>query len=371
MKATDVADWSLGVGGAAWARGGCVDAGCGRRVAAGGLLGLVVVFGLSGCRSEDAGGSAVVPEPLVAAVIGVAEEKLAVHEQVVGTVAPQLQAVVSAKVTGRITEMLAVPGMSVAAGEVLARIEAPQLEAGLARAEAALANAVAEAERFRALRDTGSVSQRDIDRVETALRMAQAERDQIRSQLDESMVVAPFAGRITRKHHDTGDLVLPGTPVCRIEDPSRLRFEMHVAESLAGGIVPGAVYAVEIEAAGCAGPGTVAEISPAADAGSRTFLVKLDLPTNDRLLAGQFGRALLPRGDKRAVLVPRAALLERGQLVFVAVVGEDQVARLRIVRTGAATGERVEILAGLDDGERILAEVPGGFVSGTPVRPPA
>lgn len=315
------------------------------------------------------GRTAAPPEPVAARVLTVSAAELAVHEQVAGTVQPELQATVSAKVTGRIIEMLAVPGKTVQAGELLAKVETPQLEAALARAEAALANAASEAERYRSLRSSGSVSERDIDRVETALRVATAERDQIRSQLAEAAVTAPFAGRITRKQLDTGDLVLPGTPICRIEDPTRLRFEMHVAESLASGLSIGDRHQVRIEAAGLDLTGTVAEISPAADAGSRTFLVKLDLPQGERLRAGQFGRAFIPRGSKRGLMVPAAALLERGQLTFAAVVGADDVAGLRIVRTGATLPEGVEVLAGLEPGERIMAEVPPGFAGGTTVKP--
>jgi len=309
------------------------------------------------------------PKPIAASVVKAAARQLPVYEKVMGTVQPELQATVSAKVLGRLVEMRAVPGMTVKQNERLAKIETPQLEAALKRAEAELANAASEAKRFRALRDSASVSKREIDRVEADLDIAAAERDRIRAQLDDAVIEAPFTGRITHKFKDTGDLVQPGTPICRIEQPDRLRFEMRVAESLAGRFSLGDEFKVRIEAAGAELTGTVAEISPAANPGSRTFLVKLDLPTARGLLAGQFGRALVPRDTKTAVVVPPEALLDRGQLTFVAVVDSENIARLRIVRTGAERPEGVEILAGLQAGERIVSPLPSGFLNGAPVRP--
>lgn len=320
-------------------------------------------------KNEPADRTAETLPAIDARVIETTTIDLPVHEEVVGTVQPALQATVSSKTTGRIIEMKAIPGVEVKQGELLAKVETPQLEAALARAEAGLENARGEAERYRSLRDKGSVSQRDIDRVETQLRVAVAERDQIRSQLDEAEIVAPFTGRITRRHLDTGDLVQPGTPVCRIEDPSRLRFEMHVAETLANRIELGRRFKVAVGPDGVETEGTVAEVSPAADTGSRTFLVKLDLPAGKKLPAGQFGRAFLPRGSRPAIVVPALALLQRGQLSYVAVVDAGNIAHLRIVRTGHEGPEGVEILSGIKEGERILAELPTDFAGGTPVEP--
>lgn len=318
-------------------------------------------------RSDDPGQASVPPPPIEARVIAVEAIDRIVHEQVVGTVQPELQATISSKNTGHIIEMNAVPGQTVEQGQTLARIETPQLVAAMARVEAALANARSEAERYRSLRDSGSVSQREIDRVETAVELATAERDQIKSQLDDADVKAPFTGRITHKHLDVGDLVQPGTPICRIEDPTKLRFEMHVAETLANKLTLGQRFRVLIQSGDLDIEGSVAEISPAADTGSRTFLIKLDLPAESALPAGQFGRAFLPRASRNAIVVPQGAVLQRGQLHYAAVVDAGGIASLRIVRTGDRQPDGIEILAGLSAGERILAEIPADFAGGTPV----
>ena len=318
-------------------------------------------------RSETQADSKETPAAIPGQLLKVEAQDLSIDEQLVGTVQPELQATVSSKVIGRIIEMHAVPGQTVKQGELLARIETPQLKTALTRAEAALANATSEAARFEKLKDSGSVSQREIDRVQTTLKVATAERDQVRSQLDEANITAPFSGRITRKELNTGDLVQPGTPVCQIEDPSRLRFEMHAAENLASQLDIGETFHVKVDASSLDLVGTVAEISPSADPGSRTFLVKLDLPDKGDLFAGQFGRAFVPRGTRSALVIPESAVLTRGQLHFAVVVDSEGIGHLRIIRTGAQRTEGLEILSGLAAGESILAEVPADFAGGTPI----
>jgi len=336
---------------------------------AGTFILISVLLALTACHRPTKSDHAASPAPIHAALLTVATREVPVTEQVVGTIQPKLQATVSAKVTGRVMQMLAVPGQTVAKDDLLAEIEAPQLRAALDQATAALTNARAEADRFRGLGSSGAVAKRDIDRAETTLRIAEAEHERLASALADATVKAPFAGRVTRKLADTGDLVPPGTPLCRIEDPTALRIEIDVAESLAQGLTIGQKFPLHFDSAKLDLTGTAAEISPAADPASRTFLVKLDLPAAKGLQAGQFGRAMLPRGTKTAILVPAAALLSRGQLVYVAVVGPDHLARLRIVRTGAATPDGVEILAGLEAGETITSPLPAGFTDGSPVTP--
>jgi RND family efflux transporter MFP subunit len=329
----------------------------------------IAAIAVSGCHrsSEKTGVEGPKPEPIRAKVVELKMSQIEVQDQVVGTVEPELKATVSSKVIGRVLERRAEPGMLVKKGEVLVRIAAPELKAALERAEAALENSKREAKRYQSLKNSGSVSQREIDRVETEMRMNQAERDRISSLLDDTTVLAPFTGRITRKHVYPGDLVQPGTPLCDIEDPARLQLAIHVGESLAHKLKLGDKFRLRIGSADLDLTGTVAELSPAADVGSRTFLVKLDLPKAGALMAGQFGRAFLPLGKKAAILVPEDSLLTRGQLTFVAVVDDSGVARLRIVRTGETTPDGVEILAGLSAGERILAAIPHDFHGGTPV----
>jgi RND family efflux transporter MFP subunit len=110
----------------------------------------------------------------------------------------------------------------------------------------------------------------------------------------------------------------------------------------------------------------VGEIAPAADPGSRTFLVKLDLPSQPGLRAGQFGRVAMPVGETSALRVPASAVVQRGQMELIFVVNDNQ-ARLRLVKTGKRLGDEVELVSGVEAGEKIVAEGAVGLMDGQPV----
>ena len=128
----------------------------------------------------------------------------------------------------------------------------------------------------------------------------------------------------------------------------------------------GAKLAVRIGATSPAIEGTVVELAPVADAASRTFLAKLDLPPVEGARSGQFGRVLVPVGEVRAIHVPLSALVVRGQMETVFVV-EKENARLRIVRTGKRIGGEVELISGINEGDRVVVEGAGTLRDGQPV----
>ncbi|MBI3990393.1 MAG: hypothetical protein HY347_12360 [candidate division NC10 bacterium] len=114
-------------------------------------------------------------------------------------------------------------------------------------------------------------------------------------------------------------------------------------------------------------PGPLVEIVPAADPVSRTFTAKIALPALPGLRSGLFGKALFVAGQRQGMVVPRQAVVERGQLVGVFVLEEGKIARLRLVKMGKTFGDRVEILSGLAAGERIVVEGAQGLSDGSPV----
>jgi RND family efflux transporter MFP subunit len=110
---------------------------------------------------------------------------------------------------------------------------------------------------------------------------------------------------------------------------------------------------VAVDGAGIAATGTVAEVVPAADPASRTFTAKVDL-SGKGLKSGMFGRVTLPGGERKGILVPRGAIVERGALTSVWVVDPQNTVRMRLVKAGAPLGDRIEVMAGLAGGERIV-----------------
>lgn len=303
-------------------------------------------------------------KPLTLATQAIEAAEIPVFEEVVGTVRPRHEAQVSAKVTGRVMEMKAVPGMKVKTGDELAKIEVKELEAALDRARAALVQADRDLVRYRTLRESGAATEAEFEQAESRQRIAAATVQEMQTMVANATVAAPFDGTVTRKMVEPGDLASPGRALFAMEDSTLLRLEIAVAESLAGGLKIGDAFGVEV--AGADQPrldAKISEIAPSADVGSRTFSIKLDLPAIESLRAGQFGRAFLPRGERRAILVPDSAVTSRGQMDYVFVAAKN-TARLRIVRTGESAEGKTEILAGLDDGEVILTEPPGELRDG-------
>ena len=179
-------------------------------------------------------------------------------------------------------------------------------------------------------------------------------------------LIAPFDGIVTRKLADVGDLAAPGKPILEMEDPRALRFEADVPEALIGSVKLGAKLPVRVSAVAAPIESTVVEIAPVADAASRTFLVKLDLPPAEGTRSGQFGRVWVTTGESQTIGVPAAALIVRGQVetVFVA---EKGYAQLRIVRTGKCTDGEVELLSGIAPGESVIIEGAEQLRDGQPI----
>lgn len=332
----------------------------------GDLLPAAAFLALASCGGDHATAPVAALDPVSVETVLVEALEVPVFEEVVGTVRPRKEAQVSAKVTGRLLEMHAVPGMRVKAGEVLAKLEVGELEAALARAEAALVQADRDLARLRSLRDSGAIAVADYEQAESRQGMAAATVAETRTMVENATVTAPFDGTVTRKYLEPGDLGVPGRPIFAMEDPSLLRLEIHVGESLAGGLSLGAKFRVEVSGAGAELEGVVGELSPSADVGSRTFLAKLDLPPHEALRAGQFGRAFLPRGSRAGLLVPESAVTSRGQMDY-AFVADGGAARLRIVSIGRTRDGKTEILAGLDGGERVVVSPPPALRDGQPI----
>ena len=114
---------------------------------------------------------------------------------------------------------------------------------------------------------------------------------------------------------------------------------------------------------------TVSEIVPAADPTTRTTLVRLDLPASSRLRSGLFGRASVSVGRRQAIRLAREAIIERGQLQGVYVVGQDNIARFRLIRTGESRLGAVEVLSGLTGGEQVVLRGTERVTDGARIQP--
>ena len=292
-------------------------------------------------------------------VTKVEERTRIASEEIVGTVRAKLRASIEAKVSGRIEQMQVNAGQTVKAGELLAQLDAREIQARREQAAASQTQTERDLQRFATLLQQKTVTQQEYDAVEARQRIAKAALAEAETMLGYTRVVAPFDGVITRKLADVGDLASPGRALLELEDPRLLRIEADVPESFLGKIAMGDKMPLLLPASTNRVEGVVSEISPAVDAASRTFRVKLDLPPASGLQAGQFGRVLVPAGQTSALRVPASAVVLRGQMELAFVV-TDGHAHLRIVKTGKRLGDEIEVVSGLAAGETIVS---GGAVA--------
>ena len=313
---------------------------------------LGTLLALTGCGRKDEKGIPGTPG-LKVAVAAAASRPLWDEEEVVGNVEAAQRAVLSAKVTGVVDAINVAPGSKVARGDALANIDAREIKARLDSALAAQDQASKDFGRIERLLKSGSSTRQEYDAATTRMRTADAGVVEARTMLQYTSITAPFDGVVTRKLVEVGDLATPGKPLLEMENSSLLRFECEIPEALIDRIAIGAELPVLVDAASAALSGKISEIAPSASAGSRTYLVKLDLPAAEKLRAGQFGRVRVPVRERPGVVVPEGAVVARGQIESVFVVS-DAVARLRLVKTGRRIDGGVEILSGLSGGEPVV-----------------
>ena len=347
---------------------------------------LTIVLGeiLAGCANERR--AAIAPPETVSNIPVIVAQRTTIPDWVeaVGTVRAAQTSQVSSQATGNIIQIQAQEGDRVQRGQVLAILDDAQPRAAMEQATAALtaaekqisaadselALAAASLKRYEQLYEKKSVSPQEFDEIKARQQSAESHRDiaragqtqanaaltQARTSLAYTRIRAPFAGVVTEKKVDAGMLATPGLPMFTIEDTRRYRLEVTVDESELHTVHNGQASPVMIDALGNASlAGKVVQIIPAADATSRSFLVKIELPADARLRSGLFGRARFPRGERPALLIPYNSLLTRGQLQGVYVLDANQIAGLRYVTIGKKAGEQIEILSGLQEGEKLVS----------------
>ena len=327
------------------------------------LLALVLS---TGCRPRQEPPNAGHLPPAIVRVQTVESKKHLASEEVVGTVRAKLRASIEAKVSGRIEKMLVAPGQSVKADELLVQLDSREIQARLDQALALREQSGRDTERLRRLLTQNAVSRQEFETVESRQQVAVASVAEAETLLGYTKVVAPFTGVVTRKLADVGDLASPGRPLLEMDDPTALRLEADVPESLIGRVQLGASLNVRVAAEDRPIQAVVSEIAPAADSTSRTFNVKLDLPASAGLRAGQFARVSVPVSESETLRVPMSAVVQRGQMELVFVIANRQ-AQMRIVKTGKRIGSELELVAGVEAGEQVVVEGAMQLRDGQPV----
>jgi RND family efflux transporter MFP subunit len=286
-----------------------------------------------------------------------------------GNVAAWQEASIGAEVNGlRLAEVRVNVGDTVKRGQVLATFaadtvaaELAQLKASMAEAEATLAEAGANAQRARELQSTGALSAQQIAQYLTAERTAQARLDAQRAavkaqqvRLAQASVVAPDHGVISARSATVGAVPPPGTELFRMIRQGRLEWRAEVAASDLARIKPGQAATVT-PAGGEPVKGVVRMVAPTVDAQSRNGLVYVDLPAPGPAKAGMFARGEFEIGAQPGLTLPQGAVVLREGFSYVLRVGPDSKVVQTKVALGARSGDRVEIVSGLEADARVVA----------------
>jgi membrane fusion protein, multidrug efflux system len=371
------------------------------------MVGFVIAAAavLAGCgepvRVQSAGVGPVTGVSTVAATV---VERAGVYETA-GTVKARSAATISAKWMGFVREVKVSVGDRVSAGQLLVTLDArdldaaagraragrdearaaiPEAESGIAAARANLELAQTTFRRMKELYGKKSISDQEFDEASARLRsaeaaegMARAKRAQLDAriaQADQEIraadvarsyaeVTAPFAGIVTVKSVEPGNLAAPGAPLLTIEGGGyRLEAEVEQARTVRAG----EAVSVTLDGVARTIAARVSEVVPSVNAASRAYTVKIDLPSDAAIRSGVFGRASFAAGGRSELAIPAAAVIRRGQLESVFVV-DGGVARLRMVTLGTEANGSVAVRSGLSAGERVIAPVRDGLEDGARV----
>lgn len=300
--------------------------------------------------------------------------------EAVGTVKARNAAQIAARIPGTVKAVLVREGDRVGRGRLLLTIEATESVANAAGAEAGVEEArraldeslarqsLAEVtwQRFERLFQEQAATRQELDARATEREMATQGVARARARLAQARealkaagavagytkVTSPLNGVVVGKSVDVGMTVFPGTPLMTVEEGGSFRLEVAAPETLLGRVRVGQAVTVEVAGSGLMN-GRVAEVVPSADPLSRTFTVKIDI-AGSNLRSGTYGKASFAMGEHRGILIPAAAIFDRGALTCVWAVGSDRIARLRLIRPGKPVSDKVEVLSGLSDGESVV-----------------
>ncbi|WP_308388966.1 efflux RND transporter periplasmic adaptor subunit [Acidithiobacillus sp. AMEEHan] len=329
-------------------------------------VGIILSLGLAGCGQKPPHAAAA-GEAVQAQTLTLTAGKGLGYETVPGTVMASQQIQLGSRLSGYLRGLQVRVGEFVRPGQLLFQVDpadvdsqVAQAQAGLAQAEANFADAQSNYNRFKKLYDAQAIPQKQWDQVQSQYQMAKAQVAAARAgtgsaaaQLRYARVTAPFAGVITEKYLQNGDLVAPGRPVLSLANPQQLEIDCSVGSAAFAALHVGQQLIVDND--GKSLTATVRDLVPVADPVTHSHLVKLSLPAGSDIQAGAFVQVQIPQVSETTTLrIPQRALLNRAGIPGVFVVNSKGVAEYRMVRPGQTIGDQVQILAGLSAGERIV-----------------
>lgn len=300
------------------------------------------------------------------------------------------RAEITPKISGRVIQLRFDVGDEVKRGQVLAVLESAQVEAQLREAQAAYADALREYNRQQALWKEEVTSRALLDAASAQLEVARARVDQVRVNVVDSTIAAPFDGTIIAKNTELGEVVSPmtvnvssgtssgGGSIASLADLRTIEVEADVNESNVGQLREGQPAEIAVDAfPGRKFRGRLRQVVPTADRAKGVVKVKVAFTdASARLLPDmsatvsflQTERTAAELAEKPAIWIPESALIRQGTFTQVALITAEKTVELKGVQAGRAKDGRVEIVSGLDEGQTIVLRDAGALEDGQKIR---
>jgi membrane fusion protein (multidrug efflux system) len=282
-----------------------------------------------------------------------------------GTLSSRNISVLSSKIMGRVSELTVQEGDRVSAGKLLARIDSGEITAQVYQAQAAYNNAKLHYDRIKKLFDEQAATQMEMDQATLGFESARAGLNAAKAMESYTIITAPISGQVMEKRVNLGEMAMPGQPIFKVEDNRNLRLDVTMKEQDIRYARVGDRVSVQIDALpGRVIRGRVAQVVPAADIRTHSFIVKIDIPADKSLITGMYGKALFPVGKREAILVPETAIVTMAGLTGVYMVNAEGKAIFQMIHHGDSRGGDVEVTTGVKEGDRIIISRHDGRIEG-------
>ncbi len=350
----------------------------------------VIVF-LTACTSgEKKSETSQKAVPPIAVTMALPSGNEAGSSNISGQVESSQTANISTRVMGYITKLTVKVGDHVNAGQLIASIsnndmiaKRSQVDASITEAEAALKNAQKDYDRFTTLYKQQSATAKELDNVtlqynamKAKVESAKQMRNEVNAMLAYTSLTAPFAGTVTQKFADAGNMANPGMPIVTIEQSGTYQISASVPETEISQVKTGESVNVTIRSVERTFTGKITQINPSSQFTGGQYLIKISIPDNEKkgLYAGMYANIGIHTTSKstlhsagNAVLVPVSAIVNKEQLTGLYTISSNNTALLRWVRLGKVYGDKIEVISGLDKNESFIVYAEGKLYNSAPV----
>ncbi|MBZ5855611.1 efflux RND transporter periplasmic adaptor subunit [Flavihumibacter profundi] len=351
----------------------------------------VGLLALTACSSNEKRETEAVTNTPIVVTVGTPSGSDQKELNISGKIEASQSVNISTRVMGYITMLKVKVGDRVAKGQLLATIsnqdmlaKRAQADAMIEEAQAALNSAQKDYDRFTVLYKQQSATEKELDNVtlqynaaKSRLEGAKQMRNEVNAMLGYTNLKAPFAGIVTQKLAEAGNMANPGMPILVIEQSGSYQVSASVPENSISQIKQGGTATITISAIGKSIPGTITQVNQSSEFTGGQYLIKVAIADKDKvgLYAGMYANVAIPVVQKGTVeidgdrlMVPVSSIEFKDQLTGLYTIGSNNTALLRWVRLGKTYGANVEVLSGLGKNEQFVVSADGKLYNGAQVK---